>query len=386
MEAKYIEHDNDDLVIVNAARVSFNKNSGYRKKNRVKKGDFALGDKIREVKMDGELFDSSSKILKGRDAKLIRSLWDRKHISCFYHNVFLFDRELSVENALSYFCESEIAQFRRHILGVKGNRVRFLEKGSLLGYAKWGNPDIWSQIEKYNPYAMYHMDKDISLQKEVGIDLVKPINLTRQMFSPRDFIDLVMHYNLDTRKASTHKFTSTMMKVDAPIFVARQDWTHKIGFSRNEQSRRYLDHNKEKIAVFWPKSWRGLPPDGIKQGSSEDIVIPVDESEIETTANEDGVTVLLTPHELIELCIKLYEQLINIGLAPEQARMFLSQNMSTSWRETSSLYDYGRVNFLRAKKDAQAEIRDLENMVDVQLENKWGSVWGRMKDVYEYGR
>ena len=57
-------------------------------------------------------------------------------------------------------------------------------------------------------------------------------------------------------------------RITAPIFVARQWFRHEVGFSRNEQSRRYVDDAPE---LFYPDNWRARPDKSIKQGSGEVI-------------------------------------------------------------------------------------------------------------------
>jgi len=54
------------------------------------------------------------------------------------------------------------------------------------------------------------------------------------------------------------------LRIKAPIFVRTQLFKHKVGFTENEISRRYVDFIPDVYVPFW----RGAPTDGAKQGSS----------------------------------------------------------------------------------------------------------------------
>ena len=66
-------------------------------------------------------------------------------------------------------------------------------------------------------------------------------------------------------------FTHGVLKFryNVPIFVARQEFKHIVGMTRNEVSRRYVDDVPE---FFLPDEWRAAPTDGAKQGSSNQII------------------------------------------------------------------------------------------------------------------
>lgn len=142
------------------------------------------------------------------------------------------------------------------------------------------------------------------------------------------------------------------VRVTIPVFIARQLEKHVVGFAgsgdriildKNEVSRRYVDSDPE---FFMPKAFRKRPSNGIKQGSSADIVPSVN----------DMPTIMLYA-DLVEHASKLYSDFIAAGVAPEMARMLLPQSMYTSWVWTGSLAAYVRVYKLRADPHAQLEIQ-----------------------------
>jgi len=136
-------------------------------------------------------------------------------------------------------------------------------------------------------------------------------------------------------------------RITAPIFVARQWYRHTVGFARNEESRRYI---RTEPSVFHPDSWRSAPEGSIKQGSGG--------------THEYSHTIQQTWQQMAEHSVKVYNNLISQGVAPEQARMILPQGVETSWVETASLYAYARLCNERVQDDAQKEIRDLAVQVD----------------------
>lgn len=127
--------------------------------------------------------------------------------------------------------------------------------------------------------------------------------------------------------------------IKAPIFVARQLGKHQVGLVWNEVSRRYVDDEPE---FFFPTEWRGRA-ENIKQGS-EGVITTKQPTYIEAP----------TAH-----CLSAYFDLLKDGVAPEQARMILPQNMMTEWWWTGSLAAFARVFKLRLDEHTQQETRDV---------------------------
>ena len=147
--------------------------------------------------------------------------------------------------------------------------------------------------------------------------------------------------------------TSIQLRVKAPIFVARQLVKHQVGGVWNEVSRRYVDSEPE---FYSPEVWRGRPTDGAKQGSSGVVG--------DIQVNPGFVT---TPKFIAESavmhCLSAYNQLIKAGVAPEQARMILPQNMMTEWYWTGSLMFFARVCAQRLDPHAQAETSEVARQI-----------------------
>lgn len=132
------------------------------------------------------------------------------------------------------------------------------------------------------------------------------------------------------------------LRIKCPIFVRAQLGKHQIGLVMNEVSRRYVTYEPEIYIPFW----RSAPTDGAKQGSSG--------------AFEDSQKCVNFSHEyktVADECLKLYNDLIADGVAPEQARSILPQGTYTEFVWTGSLYAFARVYNLRIDAHAQWEIQ-----------------------------
>ena len=147
-----------------------------------------------------------------------------------------------------------------------------------------------------------------------------------------------------------HAFATFHVK--APIFVARQLQKHEY-MPWNEISRRYVDDEPE---LYEAPIWRGRSADK-KQGS---------EGEVKSNAN-------IFYHNTQSLMV--YNQLLDEGVAPEQARMVLPQSMMTEWYWSGSLFAFAKMCDLRLKDDTQAETRKVAELVeDVMIDifpNSW---------------
>lgn len=157
-------------------------------------------------------------------------------------------------------------------------------------------------------------------------------------------------------------------RIKIPIFLAREWFRHTIGFSRNEVSRRYVDSPPE---FFAPSEFRARAPSK-KQGSDE--VNPYDPVEAQYCRE--------TFEEIIGLSHLAYESLLQHGLAPEQARMVLPQNMMTEFIETGSLAAYARLCRLRLGPDAQKEIREVAELISQQMEQAFPVSWKALKGEF----
>ena len=151
--------------------------------------------------------------------------------------------------------------------------------------------------------------------------------------------------------------------IEAPVFVARQLVKHQVGLVWNEVSRRYVDDTPR---FFSPPSWRPRAPDK-KQGSDKHDMIP------------DMRQAWKIYESAIHNISKTYAILLEMGIAPEQARMVLPQSMMTEWYWTGSLAAWSRVCRLRISDDAQAETEKVAQDISREMKHLFPISWAALE-------
>ena len=151
--------------------------------------------------------------------------------------------------------------------------------------------------------------------------------------------------------------------IEAPVFVARQLVKHQVGLVWNEVSRRYVDDTPR---FFSPPSWRPRAPDK-KQGSNKHDMIP------------DMRQAWKIYESAIHNISKTYTILLEMGVAPEQARMVLPQSMMTEWYWTGSLAAWSRVCRLRISDDAQVETEKVAQDISREMKHLFPLSWAALE-------
>jgi len=151
------------------------------------------------------------------------------------------------------------------------------------------------------------------------------------------------------------------LRYTVPIFIARQEFKHIVGFTRNEISRRYVDDTPE---FHVPHMWRKRPEGSVKQGSGGEL--------------ENQQDVKDSYEMLISSAKDYYQLLLQRGVCPEQARMILPQSMYTSYYITGSLAAFARMVKQRSDPHAQVEIQELAVMVDKIIAPLYPVSWGAL--------
>lgn len=171
-----------------------------------------------------------------------------------------------------------------------------------------------------------------------------------------------------------HAFLS--FRIKAPIFVARQLVKHQVGLAWNEVSRRYVDDEPE----FWLPGvgqWRHKA-ENVKQGSAGvgAKIAKLEEDHEDLWGDHDNnYDPDLHVSYAMQHAFEIYLRMIEGGVAPEQARMVLPQNMMTEWIWSGSLAAFARVVKLRVDPHAQAETREvaqqINDAVPASFEHSW---------------
>lgn len=156
------------------------------------------------------------------------------------------------------------------------------------------------------------------------------------------------------------------LRLTVPFFVARQDFKHQIGFTRNEVSRRYVDDTPE---FFVPDVWRSRPDTNIKQGSGG----PIQHNMVAQDFYQN-------------VCNRAradYQYLLDMGVAPEQARMVLPESTYTSYYVTASLAAWARAYKQRTDSHAQQEIQELYRAIGTIIYLLFPVSWPALTDTLD---
>lgn len=163
----------------------------------------------------------------------------------------------------------------------------------------------------------------------------------------------LIKYLAEHKHTSCFEHQAATLRLKVPIFVARQIQRHRT-FSYNEVSRRYV---KDELEFYWPDKWRKAA-DNVKQGSSD-----------ETVDRADHIQYCV--EKTIEGSLITYQQLLDGGVAPEQARMILPQNLMTTFYMSGNLRNWQNFLQLRLDPHSQKETRDVAVMIAAIIKELW---------------
>jgi len=201
-----------------------------------------------------------------------------------------------------------------------------------------------------------HMGNDLSVVNAARVSFGKKseMDMSDPFGSPqlKEKDAKLIRYLADHNHISPFGHCFISVHVKSPVFVARQLVKHKF-LRWNEISRRYVDDEPE---FYVPDEWRGRSEDK-KQGS-------------------DGVvTVGVHNNALYGYQESVYQRLLKLNVAPEQARMVLPQSMMTEWYWSGSLDAFADMCRLRLKSDAQQETREVAMQVYEIIEPLFPVSW-----------
>jgi thymidylate synthase (FAD) len=208
------------------------------------------------------------------------------------------------------------------------------------------------KISKIEAKVIDHMGSDLSVVNAARVSFHKESdwewdgvdNTKNPHLSEKD--TKLINYLAKHKHFSPFNHTFITARVKAPIFVARQLVKHKF-MPWNEVSRRYVDEEPE---FYFPDKWRdrGI---NVKQGSGDEL------------RDVQGF-----PESTVEVTLECYNQLLQIQVAPEQARMVLPQNTMTEWIWSGTLGAYADMLRLRLDPHTQYESRIVAQQLREQIE------------------
>ncbi len=162
---------------------------------------------------------------------------------------------------------------------------------------------------------------------------------------------LLIRYLLEHEHTSPFEQVEFQFRVKCPIFVARQ-WMRHRTWSYNEVSRRYTS---EELDFY-------LPTDLRKQAENNR---QASDGSLETNFVEQLINSIKVQ---TESAFRVYEIMLNYGVAREQARMVLPLNTYTSFYAKTDLHNLLHFLKLRNHPDAQEEIRVYAKAIELLIE------------------
>ena len=211
-----------------------------------------------------------------------------------------------------------------------------------------------------------HMGNDLSVVRAARVSFAKDSHKNRFDFKEGAVSDAdsrLIRYLAKHNHWTPFAHTAITFRVSAPIPIRTQCFKHKVGFVENEESRRYISSEPE---LFIPDEFRMAPINGTKQGS-----FGIHPKTVEW-------------RQEYALCcqsmIKMYEEMITDGVAPEQARLVLPQGVIVNWYWTGSLAAYARFYRERTDPHAQKEIRDLAGIIGAKIAELFPVSWAALTE------
>lgn len=173
----------------------------------------------------------------------------------------------------------------------------------------------------------------------------------------------LINYLAKHEHTSPFRHTRITLRCEAPIWLARQLGKHQVSMDWNEVSRRYVDTGFE----FFVPEYRERPDGSIKQGSG------ARHPESRYWVNETN--------RLHDIALSVYDAMIADGVAPEQARGVLPQNMMTTWIWSGSLLGFFHLWRLRSDSHAQVEAQQFAQQVADICEQLFPISWAALKEA-----
>jgi thymidylate synthase (FAD) len=190
-------------------------------------------------------------------------------------------------------------------------------------------------------------EKLIQQMKDHGkVDYAAPVGSLMEKKNDQELHDLAVYMRSIPCHWVPFGHPQITLRMQAPIPIRVQCFKHKIGFVESEESRRYISSTPQ---VFVPPFFRAKAAN-VKQGSGDQ--------------HEYSDYWLNAYKSQTEGAVWMYEQMVNNGICPEQARFVLPQGCEVNWVWTGSLYAFANFYNQRSDSHAQKEIQELAEQVN----------------------
>jgi thymidylate synthase (FAD) len=197
----------------------------------------------------------------------------------------------------------------------------------------------------------------VSMSKTSAWDQIKDADGTiKNVLNNKDA--RLLRYLAENNHHTPFCHATVTFRIECSIAVCRQLAKSQVGGTINEVSRRYVDSTP---TLDVPTQWRKRAPN-VKQGSADELVRIDSSMEAQINNTMDAV-------------VRLYEDLLLMGVCPEQARFVLPLCMNTEFYWTGTLLFFARVCNLRLDPHAQKETRDVAERISLIMDELFPESW-----------
>lgn len=363
-EVTLIDSMGTDISVVNAARVSFHKESGYL--------------------YDDD--DPTVMYLSEKDQKLLKFLADHGHIIPFAHAFLSFRLKIPIFIA---------RQLGKHQVGLALSEVsrRYVD----------------DEIEIFVPD--YFRPKAENVKQGSGVGKVK-VNTYGN--------GICLHCGDKVEKKTYGPIGKWCSEKCRASFRKENDPDFRIHNAKYNAEKRGIEFSLVRGDIVWPEKCPllGIPLEYVSTNETYDNAPSIDRIDSTKGYTKDNVWVIsnkanrmkndaskqelinfarkilltfngqIVPKEstFVETCrhmVEYYEHLLSEGVAPEQARMILPQNMMTEWIWSGSLLAFIRVCNLRLDAHTQKETQDVAKEIAHHLDMRFPESWKVCKKFNE---
>lgn len=231
----------------------------------------------------------------------------------------------------------------------------------ILNIKKEKMQDYSKKIELYSDQIGFveyikHVGDDLTIVNAARVSTGKVSNELNE----RD--KKLLDFLIRSGHTSTLEHNILTVRCKVPLFVSKQHMRHRTQ-SYNEISRRYT---AEQIEFYIPDSLR-----------------PQDKKNRQATLSEEynpvldltGLNAIDSLKEHCQKSLSIYNELIDKGVGRELARMYLPQNLYTSYWATANLHNWMSFISKRMHEDAQYEIKVLAAGVFEMIKDLWPAAY-----------
>lgn len=213
-----------------------------------------------------------------------------------------------------------------------------------------------------------HMGSDLTIVNSARVSFGKH----KEELDEKD--EKLIRYLVKHKHTSTFEHNVVTFRFVVPLFVRSQHHRHRT-WSYNEISRRYTDFD---LKFYEPPSFRTQHKSN-RQASNVDAIDPVVWPDLSDP--EFGITASECIKNHHQTSLKLYNDLLNVGVCREQARGILPQSLYTEYYGTCNLSNLLKFIELRTHEGAQWEIQQVANACLDIAQSLWPAAVGTYREL-----